>query len=250
MISSDWKLKYDNFQLTVNEIHVWLLDIKKISKSENDFNKILSDDELDRKNKFHFEKDRIVFGTTRGLLKILLAKYLKCSTNDVMFIYNEFGKPSLSENHTSTIRFNVSHSKDFGLLAFNLNNNIGVDIEYINEELVTEDIARNYFSEYEISELFKLNELDRIGAFFNIWTRKEAFIKAIGKGLSIPLNSFDVSVKLDEPKIKRFGDNKIQSMLNLYNLPYIENYKSAMVHLAKPKKIKNFFVSNSKYLIK
>ncbi|MCB0747972.1 MAG: 4'-phosphopantetheinyl transferase superfamily protein, partial [Ignavibacteriae bacterium] len=184
MISSDWKLKYDNFQLTVNEIHVWLLDIKKISKSENDFNKILSDDELDRKNKFHFEKDRIVFGTTRGLLKILLAKYLKCSTNDVKFIYNEFGKPFLRENHSSTIRFNVSHSKDFGLLAFNLNNNIGVDIEYINKELVAEDIARNYFSEYEISELFNLNELDRIGAFYNIWTRKEAFIKAIGKGLS------------------------------------------------------------------
>ena len=135
------------------------------------------------------------------------------------------------------------------MLAFNVNSDVGVDIEYLNKELVTEDIARNYFSNYEVTELFKLSENDRISAFFSIWTRKEAFIKAIGKGLSIPLDSFDVSIEESKPRIIRFGSDQIKSEPSLYNLPNIENYKSALVNLAERKKISNFRVSNYKYLL-
>lgn len=248
MISFDWQNKLTNFELNENEIHIWLLEFSKIAISDNKFDKILSEDELAKKKKFHFDRDKIVYAVSRGSLRILLSRYLNLSLDEIYLSFNSFGKPFIEKSNYLNIKFNISHSNEFGLLAFNLSDEIGIDIEFINEELVTENIAKNYFSQFENEELFKLCQEDRINAFFNIWTRKEAFIKAIGKGLSIPLNSFDVNISDEKPKILRIRLDNILENLRLYNLPLISNYKSSLACMSKNKKKLNFVKINKNML--
>jgi 4'-phosphopantetheinyl transferase len=171
-----------------------------------------------------------------------LGQYLNKPPQEITFIYNDHGKPSTKGN----IHFNMSHSKDLALFAFS-NNTIGVDIEYIKPKIEYEDIAKRFFSDYEYKAIMQTPAENRKQAFFNCWTRKEAFIKAIGEGLSFPLKDFDVEINDDnESLLLNIRSDKYNSQdWSLFNLNIDSHYKAAVANRGYPS-IVNFNVGNLK----
>ena len=183
------------YELPSDVIHVWRCSVPRDPGAINELVGLLAKDELTRAKRFRFEADRNEFVVTRGTLRTLLASYVCATATDLAFQYSEFGRPTLGGD--SPIEFNVSHSSGMLLLAFARNRKIGVDVERIRRDFSTTAIAEQFFSEHERSELDKLPVAHRHEAFFRCWTRKEAFIKALGEGLSHPLHQFDVALQED-----------------------------------------------------
>ncbi|MBK8552594.1 MAG: 4'-phosphopantetheinyl transferase superfamily protein [Ignavibacteria bacterium] len=184
--------------LQENEVHIYHHSIDTPSGGISNFEKLLSEDELKRANRFRFEKDRNHFITGRGLLRIILSRYLDVSPAGINFSYQEKGKPYLKNN---SLKFNLAHSGGKAVYALTMNNEVGVDLEVMKDLPDALDIASRFFSESEVQEFQSVSEENVKTAFYNCWTRKEAFIKAIGEGLSHPLSDFSVTLKPgDEPK--------------------------------------------------
>ena len=182
---------FPRLQLSADDVHVWLA---KLDDYPVDSLKcLLAEEELTRADRFHFERDRNHFVVARGWLRKLLAAYLGVSPRELGFSYAEKGKPALEESQRSSLSFNLAHSGGMAIYAFSHHREIGVDLEFIREDLADEKIAERFFSEREIADLKNLPAELRKRAFFDCWTRKEAYIKARGDGLSMPLDEFDVS---------------------------------------------------------
>jgi 4'-phosphopantetheinyl transferase len=180
--------------LDEGQVHLWVI---RLEASEADFQRAqswLSADEVARAARFHFERHRRAYVLGRAALRLLIGRYLGIDPGKPRFVYGPQGKPAL-EDATCPLRFNVSNSGDLAACAFTMGCEIGVDIEQHRGVRDMEQIANRFFSPEEASELLGLPESARIAAFFNCWTRKEAYIKAKGGGLSIPLASFQVSLK-------------------------------------------------------
>lgn len=144
---------------------------------------------------FHFARDRRRFVVSRGVLRAILGYYLAVGPNRLEFRYNEYGKPYLADKYGGCLlQFNVAHSQELVLYAFTRDREIGIDIEYIRPISDTEQIAKRFFSIEENTALQTIPTHLKLEAFFTCWTRKEAYIKAKGRGLSMPLDQFDVSV--------------------------------------------------------
>jgi 4'-phosphopantetheinyl transferase len=179
---------------------VWRADLEQPVALQEAFLGLLDQDERARAGRFHFEKHRRRFVLGRGFLRVLLGRYLGLAPDQVRFVYGPYGKPALADEHnTGRLCFNTSHSHELAVYAFVQENEIGVDVEYIKTDFASEDIARHFFSADEVEALMAIAEKERAAAFFRCWTRKEAYIKAIGSGLSHPLAEFDVSFAADEP---------------------------------------------------
>jgi 4'-phosphopantetheinyl transferase len=165
---------------------------------------LLAPEELGRSRRFHFAPDlrRYVYG--RGLLRWLLGAYLDLDPARVQFVCSAHGKPELApalvENLAKRrLHFNLSHSGSRVLLAFAWERHIGVDVEQVRHDIEVEQIAGRFFSRAEQDALQSLESASRIPAFFRCWTRKEAYVKAKGQGLALPLDQFDVSLLPGEP---------------------------------------------------
>lgn len=169
---------------------------------------VLSGTERVRAGSFVFERDRNRFVVARARLRELLAQRLDVRPDRIELVYGAHGKPALSPRLAgSGLRFNVSHSDGVAVYAFALKREVGVDVEAIRELSAADTIAARYFSSSENEAYRSLDRKNRATGFFNCWTRKEAFIKAIGDGLKFPLNRFDVSLKPGEPaRILRIED--------------------------------------------
>ena len=181
--------------LNADEVHVWRAsldcDLRVLSRLEA----TLSPDETARANRFALLKDRSHFVAARGILRELLGAYLRSSSVNLQFSYGDHGKPALeTKTSRACLQFNLSHSGGLALYAFSLGRRLGIDVEQIRPQLAGEDIARRYFAMRELAELRALPPELRAQGFFLCWTRKEAYIKAQGAGLSIPLDSFTVSL--------------------------------------------------------
>jgi 4'-phosphopantetheinyl transferase len=163
------------------------------------FFKILADDEKRRAERFHFAEDRERFTVARGALRVLLTRYVNAEPTAIRFTYNSYGKPALVSDQP--VRFNVSHSGGVALYAVAKNREVGVDVERVRPEFAGEAIAERFFSPREVEALRGLPRSQIVEGFFNCWTRKEAYIKARGKGLSIPLDKFDVSLAPGETAV-------------------------------------------------
>src|SRR5271163_517516 len=149
---------------------------------------VLSADEIARAQRFHFEKDRIHFIHCRSALRFLLARYLGVSPAGIRFEYLSGGKPQLiAEQNPRRLQFNLSHSNNMALIAVGSELRLGVDIEKIRDNVDTAALAERFFSPRERAGLRALPGHLRVPAFFACWTRKEAFLKATGTGLSFPL---------------------------------------------------------------
>jgi 4'-phosphopantetheinyl transferase len=161
---------------------------------------LLSDAERQRASRFVFDRDRRRFIVARARLRRLLSARLDVQPESVEFVYRAHGKPALARRFAdSDLRFNVSHSDDVVVYAFALGREIGIDVEAIRVIRDADDIAAQFFSSRENDAYLALDPRNKPIGFFNCWTRKEAFIKALGDGLDYPLDRFDVSLAPGEP---------------------------------------------------
>ena len=195
-----WHLPPDNLALPDDETHVWRASLCLSPGRIMAWQQLLSDDELNRADRFHFEEDRNAYIAARGILRIVLGQYLNAEPAQLHFAYNQYGKPFLPpETNPETLQFNLSHSDGLALFAFTRQRRIGVDLERVQRQFEFEEIAGRFFSPREAALLHSLPDSMKPEAFFNCWTRKEAYIKAHGEGLSLPLDSFDVTLKPGKP---------------------------------------------------
>ena len=174
-----------------NEVHIWRASLDLSKPLPENLLGTLSADELSRASRFRFEKDQRRFIGARGILRQILGAYLQKLPHSLQFLYGTNGKPVLANN--DTFQFNLSHSENMVLYAITHNRNIGIDLERIREDVAIEQISSRFFSEAEIVSMQQLTESKRNELFFQYWTRKEALIKATGVGLSVPIETFDVS---------------------------------------------------------
>jgi 4'-phosphopantetheinyl transferase len=177
--------------LDEDTVHVWLLPLGQSSDANAKWSIQLSLDEQVRVGRFRFERDRQSWITARGMMRVILGEYVHESPELVRFASYAYGKQYLQDY--PFLEFNLSHAGDYGLLGVS-HHTIGVDIEQIREHFADPSVARHFFSEAEQTELAAYSGDQYSTAFFTFWTRKEAYIKARGEGLSLPLRDFDVSV--------------------------------------------------------
>jgi 4'-phosphopantetheinyl transferase len=190
----------DGLALNGDEIQVWKQYLTRGPAEIESLQRLLSPDELGRAQRFRFSSDRNHFIVARGMLRTLLGHYLTVSPVELSFSYSSFGRPSITHPEVaSAFDFNISHSGGVALMAFSMGRQIGIDVEQVRGNFGTVEIAERFFSVAERAALQQLPEEERQAAFFRCWTRKEAFIKALGEGLSHPLDQFDVSLGPDTP---------------------------------------------------
>lgn len=183
-------------ELAEDEVQLWRVDLEAIRSHEFRWQELLSSDEITRAARFHFAADRQRFVASRAWLRTILAAFLVTEPSELSFCYSRNQKPFLGAAHAeSGITFNLSHSGGIALYAFARRREIGVDVEQIRRDFDVESIAQRFFSISEREQLAALPESEKVEAFFRCWTRKEAYIKAIGEGLSLPLSQFDVSLE-------------------------------------------------------
>jgi 4'-phosphopantetheinyl transferase len=190
-----WLEPPERLSLERDDVHVWRISLDQGRIVSRTLWPLLMPDERQRAGRYHFEKDRRRFIIARGALRRILGRYLNLPPERIEFSYSRYGKPALGHAaQAGDIRFNVSHSHDLALCAVAYGREVGLDVEFIREELAELSIAESYFSPAEVATLRALSpELHKI-AFFNCWTRKEAYVKACGEGLSYPLQRFSVSL--------------------------------------------------------
>ena len=177
-------------------VHVWRAELDVGDTGTARFAATLSADERLRAARFHFARDRDRFTVGRGVLRSLLGGYLGVAPAALAFAYGDHGKPALVGGG---LHFNVSHSAGVALYAVARAREVGVDVEGHRADFATAEIAERFFSPAERAALRALPVEARCAAFFACWTRKEAYIKARGVGLSLALDAFDVSLAPGEP---------------------------------------------------
>jgi 4'-phosphopantetheinyl transferase len=222
-----WLSPPSNLSLPDSEIHVWRAELDYEGAELQQLSDLLAPDEQQKAARFHFEKDRNHYSTARGLLRLILSSYVSQDPKNLRFTYNAYGKPALD---SGLLQFNVSHSHGLALYAVARYHQIGIDLEHMRTDFRWRQIVEQYFSAQEFNALLQLPESQQIKAFFDGWTRKEAFIKAKGQGLSIPLNQFDVSLSPAEPAalLHTQWDPSEAAQWTLHALNPGENYAGAI----------------------
>ena len=189
--------------LDAASVHLWHANPLQHRALLPSLRSLLWSDEIERGARFHFEGDREDFTFARGMVRSVLAAYLEVNPRDVRFRYSDHGRPSLVSAHgEEELRFNLSHTQGAVLLGICRGRAIGVDIERVREDFQPQEIAARFFSLSEQQALMSLPEAEQRPAFFRCWTRKEAFLKARGHGLSHPLELFDVSIGAGENEVR------------------------------------------------
>lgn len=217
--------------LTSNDIHIWWAALDQPEWRVQQLAQTLSVDESIRADRFHFEQDRKRFIARRGILRTLLGGYLGIEPDRLQFYYGSHGKPALAENSSgSTVRFNLSHSQGIAVYAVTRNSEIGIDIESIRFLSDAEQIAKRFFSAQEYAVFQTLTPSQKQPAFFKCWTCKEAYLKAIGDGLALPLDQFDVSLSPREPAklLSIKGDSQSAHGWFLQELTPVSGYVAAL----------------------
>nr|VFK39837.1 MAG: 4'-phosphopantetheinyl transferase [Candidatus Kentron sp. SD]VFK45289.1 MAG: 4'-phosphopantetheinyl transferase [Candidatus Kentron sp. SD]VFK80525.1 MAG: 4'-phosphopantetheinyl transferase [Candidatus Kentron sp. SD] len=199
-----WSTSPSDLALSKDEVHVWRAPLDLPDIRIGALRETLNEEELQRIGRFRFSRHRRRFTVARGILKGLLAGYLQKPAARIGFEYNQYGKPFLKSDKSAPrartddpwdgpIEFNVSHSGEMALYAFSRNRRVGIDLEWTQRGIDdSERIVERFFSPREFAVFSRLPEYQKRTAFFGCWTRKEAYIKARGRGLSIPLDQFEV----------------------------------------------------------
>lgn len=189
--------KLDALPLLVDEVHVWSVDLDASSDTAARLLELLDAEERVRSKRFRFELDRRRFIVAHGALRLLISRYLATRAERIRYTHNAFGKPELSPELRSTLKFNLSHSGGLALVAVTTDTEVGVDVEWIETRSDCTDTARHFFSAAEFDYLMARPNHLRAEAFFSCWTRKEACLKASGEGLATPPDSFTVPLAVD-----------------------------------------------------
>lgn len=212
--------------------HVWQIPLVLEEPAVQRCRQALSSDEIQRADRFHFARDRVRFVAAHAAMREILAGYVNSAPQDLTFVTGDRGKPALASGGKGfQVEFNLSHSGDFAVLAIAKSMVLGVDIERINPEFASEQIAERFFAPIEVDHLRSLPPAAQAEAFFSCWTRKEAYIKAVGEGLSIPLDSFAVAFGPGvSPRLLQVDAQLDEiSRWSMYDLQAPGGYKAALV---------------------
>ncbi len=199
-LEPSWPPPPAHLTLAEDEVHVWRAHLDLAPAQVRELLRTLTPDERARARRFRFRRDRDRFIVARGVLRAILGRYLGVDPGRLRFRYSPYGKPALADEFEDEgIRFNLAHSQGIALYAVSRGRDVGVDVEYVRADLADERIAERFFSPREVAMLRAVPAEQRREAFFHCWTRKEAYVKARGEGLSLPLDQFDVSLAPGEP---------------------------------------------------
>lgn len=213
----------------IGEVRLWQVPLDRSEAEIARCRTFLSSEELARCERFRHPRSAQRFVVGRSSLRQILAERLGCRPQDVPIEYDGAGKPRLPLG--SGWHFNVTHSEEWALIGLTQLGPIGVDIEKLRHGFAVEPIAQRFFSPPEVADLLTLPSEQRLLAFFRCWTRKEAFIKAIGLGLAYPLDEFDVTLLPDDPPaIRRVkGDDAAGAAWGMYEVPTPSGFVGALV---------------------
>ena len=212
------------------QIHLWTVDLQASEQVEQSFRSLLSPDELARADRFRLQHLRRSFILTRGCLRSILALYLDTLPRAIQIFYGAAGKPAIHSQ--AQLQFNVSHSGDRAIFAFTPACELGIDLEKLRPISHMQDIANRFFCPAEAAELMSLPEDQRDRAFFLCWTRKEAYIKATGQGLSAALDSFRVSLNPQRPAAFVHINQSVEAARGwtLHSFEAARNYVAALAY--------------------
>jgi 4'-phosphopantetheinyl transferase len=206
--------------LSTGELHIWRAPLDVAEEFVKGFAAHLSADEIARAEKFVFARDREHFIVARGILRMLLGRYLRKPPAGIAFCKGPRDKPYLrAETGEPPLQFNLSHSHGLALYAFAMQREVGIDLEKLRPDFASTEIAERFFSRLEQEELRALPPELRTEGFFLCWTRKEAYLKARGDGLRIPLESFDVTLTPRQPAELRSTDSARWTLLSFTPAP-------------------------------
>jgi 4'-phosphopantetheinyl transferase len=196
--------------LGADEVHAWLFPLDAPVRPIDDLALLLDDAERQRAARFVFERDRRRFIAGRGMLRLLLGRHAGIDPARLAFALGPQGKPSIATPAVSTpLEFNLSHSQGWALLGVGHGGVIGVDIEVHRDIPEAEQIAASHFAPNELRQFLALPASQREAGFFACWTRKEAYVKALGGGLTVPLDRFEVAfVPGDKPRLRSIDESE------------------------------------------
>lgn len=228
--SDAWQMPSVQPRLEPGEIHIWRVCLDRERASARGFFEVLSADEKQKAGKYHFEQDRDNFVVARGILRQMLGGYLDMPPGEIRFSYSQYGKPALDFGmNANGLRFNVSHSNGLALYAVAREQEVGIDIECIDESFAIRPVAATCFSPSEMSVLDELPSDRQPAAFFSGWTRKEAYVKAVGEGVSMPLQEITVSLLPDDLQISMAANDRSEARnWCLVTLPFDSDYAAAL----------------------
>jgi 4'-phosphopantetheinyl transferase len=233
MISSQRKkITWSGFRLANVKVHIWQASLEQPLEVVQKLETLLSEEERERAGRFRYQEHRQSFIVSRGILRNLLYRYTGILPDQIQFKYNVAGKPYLADlEPISDLSFNLSHAGLLALYAFSWGRQVGIDVENIHPMEEMDQVARRTFSSREYERFQKLSEGDRLRAFYNCWTRKEAFVKAIGDGLSFPLKELEVTFTPGKPAgiINLHGSPEHAEHWSIYDLKTWDGYAAALV---------------------
>jgi 4'-phosphopantetheinyl transferase len=238
-----WDLISVGDELSEDDAHVWKASLDQPADMVAKFKPLLSQDEYRRAERFHRPSDRHRFIAGRGILRKIISAYLALAPDEVQFTYNEYGKPFIStDQNCGALSFNLSHSNGMALYAVTRGRRVGVDIEYMREDLATLEVAERFFSKDEFEVLKAVSSDHGTKAFFNCWSRKEAYIKAIGMGVSYPLDRFTVSLasNVAPALLKVDADATEAARWKMYELDVGKGYAAALIVENPPVSLRRF----------
>lgn len=194
-----WPARATVPELHESDVHVWRIDLKALHADVTDLIHVLSPDERERARRLHFDRDRNNFIASHYALRSILAGYLEdASPTSIAFDFGPHGKPTLRSNGHG-IEFNLSHSHEISLCGLTRRHELGIDVEHTGRNLEIEPLAERFFAPAEAEQILACPDHTRRAAFFSCWTRKEAFLKARGDGITVNLDSFEVSCMPGQP---------------------------------------------------
>jgi 4'-phosphopantetheinyl transferase len=226
-VTQSWRpvtfpMREGGLRIEPREVHVWRAELRQAVHVIDGLRATLDAEELSRANRFVFERHRLRYVAAHGMLRHLLSAYVGIAPDRIELNRARYGKPYLlgdGDGARGALRFNLAHSSDLMLVAIGVRRELGVDLEFIGRRRDVAGIARHFFSPNEVTTLTALPADERLAAFYRCWTRKEAYIKACGRGLKMRLDDFDVSLEpgvsrgllrsalaTDEPERWRFAD--------------------------------------------
>ena len=215
--------------LSDGALHIWQVNLDRSEYELGVLSELLSIDEQGRAARFHFARDRERYVVGRGILRSILARYLGQPAQELIFNYGSRGKPVLPG---APLQFNLAHSGGVAVIALSRDRPVGIDIEQIRVVPNWEGVTNSFFSAMERKAIQSVPSIDRLFAFFTCWTRKEAYLKATGDGIGVPLDSFDVSVIPDSlPRLLRVqGAPEETSRWHFHTLPLASEYIGVAAH--------------------
>ncbi len=227
-----------DFNLSKNSVDVWLCHLADFQDKKDYFFSQFSSEEKSRAERFKFDIHRNRFIVSHGFVRTVLAKYLNVKPEDIEYTKGEQGKPCISSNNSVDLQFNLSHTEDIAILAVTRDAAVGIDIEFNERKTDWQGICKRFFNISEQKALFSLPDAQQANAFFDLWTRKEAYMKVLGTGLSLSPLDFTLSVFPDKPVLIGHHSTKFASLKEVefrpVNLPEsLSSYNATLALAAK-----------------